>query len=53
MLLSQATAWIPNVICCGFLCSVSSVKMRGDWFFFYIGEIDDHQCLNFLLIMVK
>ena len=30
------------------LCSVSSVKMRGDCSF---GEIDDHLCLNFLFIM--
>jgi hypothetical protein len=29
------------------LCSVSSVKMRGDCSFVDIGGIDDNQCLNF------
>ena len=32
-----------------FLCSVNSIKMRGNCSFFYIGGIDDHHCLNFLL----
>jgi hypothetical protein len=42
--LSEAKTWISNVICCGlFLCSVSSVKMRGATCiyivrFFYIGN---------------
>jgi hypothetical protein len=35
------------------LCSVSSVKTRGDWGFgfFFIGGIVDHHCLNFLFII--
>ena len=31
--LSQARIWISKVICDGILCSVSSVKMRGDYLF--------------------
>ena len=36
--LSQARTWISNNICilCSLLCSVSSVKMRGDLFIFLI-----------------
>jgi len=34
--LSQTRTWISNVICrCLFLCSVSSVKMRGDCSFWW------------------
>jgi len=48
--LSQAKTWISNVICQSLLCSVSSVKMRDDCSFcWYLGRIEDHHCLIFLL----
>jgi hypothetical protein len=36
-----------------FLCSASSVKMRGDFSLVDIGGIDYHHRLNFLFIIVR
>ena len=49
--LSQARTWIFNVICHGNFC-VQWVQIKWEMIvrFVDIGGIDDHHCLNFLLI---
>ena len=49
---SQDLDFLRHMLCF-FLCSASSVKMRGDFSFVDIGGIDYHHRLNFLFIIVR